>query len=73
MQLKRDLMKESWKKTRNRHRRIRNSSRKELETKDLPDSVIEAIVEEEEEEVEVEDEATTEEVEEDEEIVCRVG
>jgi small subunit ribosomal protein S2 len=43
--------------------------RKELETKDLPDSVIEAIVEE-EEEVEVEDEAVTVEVEEDEEIVA---
>ena len=43
--------------------------RKELETKDLPDSVIEAIVEE-EEEVEVEDEAVTAEVEEDEEIVA---
>lgn len=43
--------------------------RKELETKDLPDSVIEAIVEE-EEEVEVEDEVTTEEVEEDEEVVA---
>ena len=43
--------------------------RKELETKDLPDSVIEAIVEE-EEEVEVEDEDTTEEIEEDEEIVA---
>jgi small subunit ribosomal protein S2 len=43
--------------------------RKELETKDLPDSVIEAIVEE-EEEVEVEDEVTTEEIEEDEEVVA---
>ncbi len=43
--------------------------RKELETKDLPDSVIEAIVEE-EEEVEVEDEVATEEVEEDEEVVA---
>ncbi len=43
--------------------------RKELETKDLPDSVIEAIVEE-EEDVEVEDEAVTVEVEEDEEIVA---
>jgi small subunit ribosomal protein S2 len=43
--------------------------RKELETKDLPDSVIEAIVEE-EEEVEVEDEVTTVEVEEDEEVVA---
>jgi len=43
--------------------------RKELETKDLPDSVIEAIVEE-EEEVEVEDEVTVEEVEEDEEVVA---
>jgi small subunit ribosomal protein S2 len=41
--------------------------RKELETKDLPDSVIEAIVEE-EEEVEVEDEAATEEVDEEEEV-----
>jgi len=41
--------------------------RKELETRDLPDSVIEAIVEEEEE---VEDEAAAEEVEEDEEIVA---
>jgi small subunit ribosomal protein S2 len=43
--------------------------RKELETKDLPDSVIEAIVEE-EEEVEVEDEVATEEVEEDEEVAA---
>ncbi|HBC78282.1 MAG TPA: 30S ribosomal protein S2 [Bacteroidales bacterium] len=43
--------------------------RKELETKDLPDSVIEAIVEE-EEEVEVEDEVTGEEAEEDEEVVA---
>ena len=43
--------------------------RKELETKDLPDSVIEAIVEE-EEEVEVEDEVATEEAEEDEEVVA---
>jgi small subunit ribosomal protein S2 len=43
--------------------------RKELETKDLPDSVIEAIVEE-EEEVEVEDEVTAEETEEDEEVVA---
>ena len=43
--------------------------RKELETKDLPDSVIEAIVEE-EEEVEVEDEVATEEIEEDEEVVA---
>jgi small subunit ribosomal protein S2 len=43
--------------------------RKELETKDLPDSVIEAIVEE-EEEVEVEDEVIAEEVEEDEEVVA---
>ncbi len=43
--------------------------RKELETRDLPDSVIEAIVEE-EEEVEVEDEAAAEEVEDDEEIVA---
>jgi small subunit ribosomal protein S2 len=43
--------------------------RKELETRDLPDSVIEAIVEE-EEEVEVEDEVATEEVEEDEEVVA---
>ncbi|TFG90419.1 MAG: 30S ribosomal protein S2 [Candidatus Atribacteria bacterium] len=42
--------------------------RKELETKDLPDSVIEAIVEE-EEEVEVEDEAVTEETEDEEEII----
>lgn len=42
--------------------------RKELETKDLPDSVIEAIVEE-EEEVEVEEEPVTDEVEE-EEIVA---
>jgi small subunit ribosomal protein S2 len=42
--------------------------RKELETKDLPDSVIEAIVEE-EEEVEVEDEATAAVAEEDEEAV----
>ena len=39
--------------------------RKELETKDLPDSVIEAIVEE-EEEVEVEEEPVTDEVEEEE-------
>jgi small subunit ribosomal protein S2 len=45
--------------------------RKELETKDLPDSVIEAIVEEEEEvEVEVEDEAATEVAEEEEEVVA---
>jgi small subunit ribosomal protein S2 len=43
--------------------------RKELETKDLPDSVIEAIVEE-EEEVEVEDESVTEVAEEDEEVVA---
>jgi len=43
--------------------------RKELETRDLPDSVIEAIVEE-EEEVEIEDEASTGEVEEDDEIVA---
>lgn len=43
--------------------------RKELETRDLPDSVIEAIVEE-EEEVEVEDETVTEDAEEDEEIVA---
>lgn len=43
--------------------------RKELETKDLPDSVIEAIVEE-EEEVEVEDEAATEEVDEEEEVAA---
>jgi len=44
--------------------------RKELETKDLPDSVIEAIVEEEEEvEVEVEDEVV-EEAEEDEEVIA---
>jgi len=43
--------------------------RKELETKDLPDSVIEAIVEE-EEEVEVEDEAATEVAEDDEEVVA---
>jgi len=42
--------------------------RKELETKDLPDSVIEAIVEE-EEEVEVEDETTAAVPEEDEEAV----
>jgi len=43
--------------------------RKELETRDLPDSVIEAIVEE-EEEVEIEDEASAGEVEEDDEIVA---
>lgn len=43
--------------------------RKELETKDLPDSVIEAIVEE-EEEVEVEDEKETKVAEEDEEVVA---
>jgi len=43
--------------------------RKELETKDLPDSVIEAIVEE-EEEVEVEEENVTEEAEEEEEVVA---
>jgi small subunit ribosomal protein S2 len=43
--------------------------RKELETKDLPDSVIEAIVEE-EEEVEVEDETTAAVAEEDEEAVA---
>jgi len=43
--------------------------RKELETKDLPDSVIAAIVEE-EEEVEVEDEAATEVAEEDEEVIA---
>jgi small subunit ribosomal protein S2 len=42
--------------------------RKELETKDLPDSVIEAIVEE-EEEVEVEEEQIAGETEEEEEIV----
>jgi small subunit ribosomal protein S2 len=42
--------------------------RKELETKDLPDSVIEAIVEE-EEEVEVEEDIVTEEAEEAEEII----
>ena len=47
--------------------------RKELETKDLPDSVIEAIVEEEEEvEVEVDDEAATEETEEEEETITEV-
>lgn len=46
--------------------------RKELETKDLPDSVIEAIVEE-EEEVEVEDEVATEEIEEDEEVVAEAN
>jgi small subunit ribosomal protein S2 len=45
--------------------------RKELETKDLPDSVIEAIVEE-EEEVEVEDDAATEAAEEDEDVVAEV-
>jgi small subunit ribosomal protein S2 len=45
--------------------------RKELETKDLPDSVIEAIVEE-EEEVEVEDDAPTEAAEEDEDVVAEV-
>jgi small subunit ribosomal protein S2 len=43
--------------------------RKELETKDLPDSVIEAIVEE-EEEVEIEDEAVTGETEDEEEIIA---
>jgi small subunit ribosomal protein S2 len=43
--------------------------RKELETKDLPDSVIEAIVEE-EEEVEVEEELVAEEAEEEEEIIA---
>jgi len=43
--------------------------RKELETKDLPDSVIEAIVEE-EEEVEVEEDIVTEEAEEEEEIIA---
>ena len=43
--------------------------RKELETRDLPDSVIEAIVEE-EEEVDAEDESSADEVEEDEEIVA---
>jgi small subunit ribosomal protein S2 len=45
--------------------------RKELETKDLPDSVIEAIVEE-EEEVEVEDDAATVAAEEDEDVVAEV-
>jgi small subunit ribosomal protein S2 len=45
--------------------------RKELETKDLPDSVIEAIVEE-EEEVEVEDDAATKAAEEDEDVVAEV-
>jgi small subunit ribosomal protein S2 len=45
--------------------------RKELETKDLPDSVIEAIVEE-EEEVEVEDDAATKVAEEDEDVVAEV-
>jgi small subunit ribosomal protein S2 len=45
--------------------------RKELETKDLPDSVIEAIVEE-EEEVEVEDDAATVATEEDEDVVAEV-
>jgi small subunit ribosomal protein S2 len=45
--------------------------RKELETKYLPDSVIEAIVEE-EEEVEVDDEAATEETEEEEETITEV-
>jgi len=45
--------------------------RKELETKDLPDSVIEAIVEE-EEEVEVDDEVAAEEAEEEEETVAGV-
>jgi len=45
--------------------------RKELETKDLPDSVIEAIVEE-EEEVEVEDDAATKTAEEDEDVVAEV-
>jgi small subunit ribosomal protein S2 len=43
--------------------------RKELEIKDLPDSVIEAIVAE-EEEVETEDEAATEEAEQEEEIIA---
>jgi len=44
--------------------------RKELETKDLPDSVIAAIVEEEEEvEVEAEDEAVAIEIEEEDEVV----
>ena len=46
--------------------------RKELEIKDLPDSVIEAIVEE-EEEVEVEEEPATEETEEEEETTAEVG
>jgi small subunit ribosomal protein S2 len=45
--------------------------RKELEIKDLPDSVIEAIVEE-EEEVEVEEEPATEETEEEEETTAEV-
>jgi small subunit ribosomal protein S2 len=43
--------------------------RKELETKDLPDSVIEAIVEE-EEEVEADEEKVTDETEEEEEVVA---
>ncbi|MCX6330788.1 MAG: 30S ribosomal protein S2 [Bacteroidia bacterium] len=43
--------------------------RKELETKDIPTSLIEAIVEEEEEEEEVEDESASEESEEEEEVV----
>ena len=46
--------------------------RKELETKDLPDSVIEAIVEE-EEEVEVDDELVSEETEEEEEIIAEAS
>jgi len=45
--------------------------RKELETKDLPDSVIEAIVEE-EEDVEVEDDGATVATEEDEDVVAEV-
>jgi len=45
--------------------------RKELEIKDLPDSVIEAIVEE-EEEVEVDDEAASEETEEEEETTAEI-
>jgi small subunit ribosomal protein S2 len=43
--------------------------RKELETKDIPTSLIEAIVEEEEEEEEVEDESASEESEKEEEVV----
>ena len=43
-------MKENLKKIKNLSRKIRKIMRKELETKDIPAAIIEAIVEEEEEE-----------------------